>query len=168
MLKALSSKTRQEMITALSKEEMHVTGVAERLGISVPVASKHLKILLKAGLVTRKIYGKSHVYRGDMGKVYGAMDELGETMEVEVQKGETVLDALGKVAGVKLKVVGEREFVSDVDGDQGYYVYEVDGDFADVPMERYTLEKDVVVDLKKIQYILKKRMRIRVRDDAKD
>ncbi len=163
MFKALSSKTRREMIKILSKEEMHVTGLAEELGISVPVASKHLKVLLEAGLVRRRILGKSHIYRANMEKVYSALDGLGETVEVEVPKGASVLDALRKVAGIRLGRVGEREFVTDVDGDKGYYVYEVDGELPEVGMERFTLEEDTVVELKKILYVRKKRMRVKVR-----
>jgi len=55
IFRALSSKTRIEMMKLLMQREYHVSGLAKALGISVPVVAKHVKILEDAGLVESKI-----------------------------------------------------------------------------------------------------------------
>jgi len=59
--KALGSKTRVEMLKLLMKGEYHVSGLAKALGISLPVAAKHVRILENAELVGSKKFGKMHV-----------------------------------------------------------------------------------------------------------
>ena len=163
MFKAISSRTRREMLKILSKKQMHVSGISRELGISTPVASKHLKILENAGLVEKEVFGRSHVFKSRMEKVYEVLDEMGDTAEIEVSKGVNVLDALRQVAGVELQKVGEREFVTSIDGDEGYYVYEVNGNLPDVSMDRFKFDEDVTVELKKILHVRKKKLNVKVK-----
>ncbi len=50
VFKALSSTTRLKMLRILAKKEMHITGLARELNLSVPVVAKHSKLLEKTGL----------------------------------------------------------------------------------------------------------------------
>lgn len=163
MFKTLSCKTRREMLKILAKEELHITGLAERLGISVPVTAKHVRLLEEKGLVTRKRFGRTHVLKANLERMYEALDEFSERADVTVPPGSTMLDALKKVSGVKVEKVSEQEFVTSIDGERGYYIYEVDGKLPEVPMDSYELKGNVKMKLKKFVPVSKKDISIRIR-----
>ncbi|GAA0548261.1 DNA-binding transcriptional ArsR family regulator [Rhizomicrobium palustre] len=50
---ALSDPTRRAMLARLALREMSVSELAEPFDMSLPAISKHLKVLEKAGLVSR-------------------------------------------------------------------------------------------------------------------
>jgi DNA-binding transcriptional ArsR family regulator len=163
MFKTLSSETRRKILKILIQREMHVSGLARELGISVPVAAKHCKLLEEKGLIERKTFGKTHILRARLDKLYEGLNELSESHEVEVEEGANILDALKQVSGVRIEKIGEREFVTSIDGEAGYYIYEVNGSFPDVPMDRFVLKGNVHVELKKLVPVKRKEMRIRLK-----
>jgi len=163
MFRTLSSRTRREMLKVLAREEIHISGLAARLGISVPVAAKHVKLLEEKGLLTRKRFGRTHVLKANLERMYEALDEFSESTDVVVPPGSSMLDALKKVSGVKVEKLSEREFVTSIDGEQGYYIYEVDGKLPDLPMESYELKQDVRMKLKKFVPVSRKEISIRLR-----
>lgn len=57
---ALADPTRRAILTRLASGEASVTEIAEPFDISLPAISKHLKVLEKAGLVSR---GRSAQWR---------------------------------------------------------------------------------------------------------
>jgi DNA-binding transcriptional ArsR family regulator len=168
MFKALSSPTRREILRILAKGEMHISGLARQLGISVPVAAKHCRLLEDSGLILRQRYGRTHVLKLNPAKIrfeklYEEMDIFSETHEVEVPKGANVLEALKKVAGVEIEKVGDKEFITSVDGEEGYYIFEVDGKLPDVPVDRFILNKNVHISLKKLSPVKKKDMIVKIK-----
>jgi DNA-binding transcriptional ArsR family regulator len=50
---ALADPTRRAILARLSKGETSVTELAEPFSMSMPAITKHLKVLEKAGLITR-------------------------------------------------------------------------------------------------------------------
>ena len=60
---ALSDPTRRAILARLSNGEAQMTELAEPFGISLPAVSKHLKVLEKAQLITRKKEGRIHRFR---------------------------------------------------------------------------------------------------------
>jgi len=162
MFKALSSRTRREMLKSLTRGEKHITGLAKELGISVPVAAKHVKILERAGLVERQKFGRTHIIRARAERICNAMDFLGETFDINVRKGASVLDVLKEISGVTVENIGDKEFITSVDGEEGYYIYEVNGKPPDTPINKFTLENDTKVELKKLVPVKKKEIVIRV------
>lgn len=52
LFKCLSDKSRLQILKSLALEDMYVERLAERLGISAPTVSFHLKKLAEAGAVT--------------------------------------------------------------------------------------------------------------------
>ena len=52
LFKCLSDKSRLQILKSLAIEDMYVERLAERLGISAPTVSVHLKKLADAGAVT--------------------------------------------------------------------------------------------------------------------
>lgn len=63
VLEAIAEPTRRRILDAVRTEERSVTELVERLGMSQPGVSRHLRILRDAGLVTvrsdaqRRLYG---------------------------------------------------------------------------------------------------------------
>ena len=52
LFKCLSDKSRLQILKSLAMEDMYVERLAERLGISAPTVSFHLRKLAEAGAVT--------------------------------------------------------------------------------------------------------------------
>ena len=160
IFKALSSKTRVEMLKLLMKKDYHVSGLAKALGISVPVAAKHVRILEDAELLESTKFGKTHVLKVNKEKLYDVMETFGEEYEIEVQKGTSILDALKEVAGVGIKKVGDKEFIASIDDEEGFYIYEVDGKFPAMPINEYKIEQGGEIEIKRLVPVLKKRVRV--------
>jgi DNA-binding transcriptional ArsR family regulator len=58
---ALSDPTRREILTRLAGGPKTVKELAAPLEISGPAVTKHLKVLERAGLITRVVRGRAHV-----------------------------------------------------------------------------------------------------------
>lgn len=60
---ALSDPHRLEIIETLMQEgELPAGRINDRFDISGPAVSRHLSVLLRAGLVTRRVDGKQRIY----------------------------------------------------------------------------------------------------------
>jgi DNA-binding transcriptional ArsR family regulator/nitrogen regulatory protein PII-like uncharacterized protein len=162
IFKALSSKTRREMLKLLLKSDYHVTGLAEAVGISVPVAAKHVKILEEAGLVNRKTFGKTHVLTANRARLYESMEAFSESYEIETQKGTSILEALKGVSGLGIRKIGDKEFIASIDDEEGFYIYEVNGKCPTMPINEYTMEEDGEIAIKRLVPVLQKRVRVNV------
>ena len=60
IFRALADPTRREMLRRLSRGGQRVSDLAEPFAMSLAGASKHLKVLEKAGLVRRRVQGRTH------------------------------------------------------------------------------------------------------------
>jgi DNA-binding transcriptional ArsR family regulator len=163
LFQVLKNKTRREILKTLMKKEMHVSGVARELGISVPQASKHCKLLEKKGLVEKRIFGRTKVLKTNAERLYNMMDYFSDEVKIEVPKGSSIIDALKQVAGIRVERLNKRRFVISIDGEEGFYIYEVNGELPDVPMDKFRLDDNVTVELKKILYVRKKKLEILVK-----
>ncbi len=150
------------MLKLLMKTDYHVSGLAKALGISVPVAAKHVRILEGAELVNRKTFGKTHVLTVNRAKLYDAMETFSEDYEIEARKGTSILDALKDVSGVGIKKVGDKEFIASIDGEEGFYIYEVNGKSPNMPINEYTMEQGGEIEIKRLVPVLKKRVKVTV------
>ncbi len=162
LFKVLSSGTRIEMLKLLMKDDYHISGLAKALGISVPVAAKHTRILEAAGLIESRKFGKTHVLKVRMDRIYEILDTFGEQYEVEVKEGTSILEVLKTVAGVKIRKMDDKEFVVSINGEEGFYIYEVGGKLPEVPISDYKLSKNVEIDIRRLVPILKKRVKVKV------
>ena len=127
LFKAISSDTRLSILESLSEGERHISGLAREIGISVPVAAKHVKVLEKAELVERKKFGNTHMIGIKLSNVYSFLDRFAENRQIEVEEGTNLLEALKSVAAVEVMKMGDRMKVVSTDGEEGFYVYELDG-----------------------------------------
>ena len=60
---AIADSTRRDILALLTERPAGVEEIAARFPISRPAVSRHLKLLLKAGLVARRESGRSNIYR---------------------------------------------------------------------------------------------------------
>ena len=58
LFSALSDTTRRRMLEMLVERDMTVTEIAESLGRSVALTSKHAAVLTKSGLMSRRTSGR--------------------------------------------------------------------------------------------------------------
>ncbi len=73
---ALGDATRRHMLRDLAQGERTVSQLAEPFAISLAAASKHIKVLEKAGMIRREVRGRTHVCRLDPGPLAGAHEWL--------------------------------------------------------------------------------------------
>jgi DNA-binding transcriptional ArsR family regulator len=60
---ALADRTRRSMLRSLAAGEQNIGELAEPHRMSFAAASKHVKVLERAGLVRRRVQGRTHVCR---------------------------------------------------------------------------------------------------------
>ncbi len=100
-LKAVSDTTRRSLLTQLVQQgPSRVTDLAAFYDMSLNAVSKHIKVLEKAGLVTRKTVGRTHWIEAKLAPVT-EIDKwfkvLKSIWEMRLQK----LDLITKVDGEK-------------------------------------------------------------------
>ena len=76
LFKCLADKSRLQILKSLAIEDMYVERLAERLGISAPTVSFHLKKLADAGAVTS--------YKSQYYMMYSLNKEVFETSMLEI------------------------------------------------------------------------------------
>ena len=169
LLKVLSNKTRRKILKILSEREMHLSGLARELGISVPVTARHCKILEENGLIRRKTFGKTHVFKLVKINPENMLESLifYETHEIEVDKSLNILEILKKVGGVEIKKSGDKEFLISIDGEKGFYIYEVNDEMPELSITEYVINKDSKVVLKKLVPVKKKEIIVRFKKQKK-
>jgi len=57
---AIASPTRRAILTVLAGGEVNVGQLAQRFPVSFNAVSKHVKVLERAGLVSRRVRGREH------------------------------------------------------------------------------------------------------------
>jgi DNA-binding transcriptional ArsR family regulator len=63
---AIAHPGRRAMLRLVLDRELPVSELADRLGLSQPATSQHLKVLRDAGLVRGRVDGRRRLYRVDL------------------------------------------------------------------------------------------------------
>src|SRR5262245_7198561 len=63
---ALAHPGRRALLGLVLDQELPVSELAQRTGVSQPAASQHLKVLRDAGLVRGRVDGRRRLYRVDL------------------------------------------------------------------------------------------------------
>ncbi|MCX5581414.1 ArsR/SmtB family transcription factor [Kaistia terrae] len=71
---ALADPTRRAMVARLSQSEQTVSELAAPFSITLAAASKHIKVLERAGLVARRIKGRTHLCRLEAAPLHAGME----------------------------------------------------------------------------------------------
>ncbi len=165
LFSALGSESRLKMLERLTEGEMHISELARELGISVPVAAKHANILEAAELIYRKVYGKTHVLQLNNRNIFNALDIFAPAKTVEIEKGGTLLEALKKAAVVEVRNLRGQENIVSTNGEEGFFVYEVDGVFSEKNVSDFTFDEDSTVMWKKLQPVTFLKVKVKVKDE---
>ena len=99
LFKCLADKSRLQILKSLAIEDMYVERLAERLGITAPTVSFHLKKLADAGAVTS--------YKSQYYMMYSLIKEVFETNIVEIlrEKSDEADLQAQRDAGYRQKVI---------------------------------------------------------------
>ena len=101
LLKAVSDTTRRSLLTQLCQQgTSRVTDLAGYYDMSLNAISKHIKVLEKAGVVTRKTIGRTHWIEANLKRVSLAENwfkELKSIWELRLEK----LDEIVKNGGTQ-------------------------------------------------------------------
>ncbi|MDR2944474.1 MAG: metalloregulator ArsR/SmtB family transcription factor [Methanosarcinales archaeon] len=162
---AVSSQTRQKILQFLAEEDMHISALARNLGISVPVTSKHIKVLEDADLIERKVYGKTHVFSLKKKNFAGSFDSFVPVKRLEVGSGTTLMEVFKTVSVVEVKNIGGKDFIVATDGEKGFYLYEVNGELIDKRAEDFILKEDSVIEWKRLEPVTKKKLIISIKKE---
>jgi len=73
---ALGDGTRREMLQRLAQGPHTVSQLADPFAMSLAAASKHIKVLEKAGLIRREVQGRTHTCHLEPGPLASAHDWL--------------------------------------------------------------------------------------------
>ena len=94
LLKAVSDTTRRALLTQLSQQgASRVTDLADDYDMSLNAISKHIKVMEKAQLVTRKTIGRTHWIEANLDRI-----EIAEMWFKELKSiWELRLEKLGKL-----------------------------------------------------------------------
>jgi len=153
VFKVLGNQNRRRILGLLMYKDLHISALAKELGISVPVALKHVLILEDAGFVTRAKVGSTHIVSINSEaaqKVKSAFGLFDEPLVVQVPKGTSLLAALRKAVRLRVEKTPGGVFISSVEGKQGYYIYEVNGRFTEKPVDQFLVNEKLEVEFKRL------------------
>ena len=159
LFKCLADKSRLQILQSLAMEDMYVERLAERLGVTPPTVSFHLKKLAEAGLVRS--------YRTQYYAMYALNREMLEARMIDLIRqnpGETNLQAqrdeayrqkvlaaffeYGKLKGIPAQKKKERivleELVRGFEPGRRYTEREVNIILADAYDDFCTLRRDMI------------------------
>ena len=161
LFKCLSDKSRLQILKSLAIEDMYVERLAERLGISAPTVSFHLKKLADAGAVTS--YKSQYYMMYSLNKavfevsilkiIQEESDEAEEQERRDAEYRRKVIDAFfeyGKLKSIPSQRKKERivlEVIADAfEYDRIYSEREVNIIIADFHDDFCTIRRDMVAE----------------------
>ena len=161
LFKVLSSQTRVKIVKILLNREMHLSGLARELGISVPVISRHIKLLENVGLVRKRAVGNVYLLSANIGSLGEVFEPFIEDSIVEINKQDSLFDALKQLPNVEIQKIGDNQYITSINGEKGHYVYEVNGVSPEISIDKYKPKKDVTIQLKKLISVNKKKIEVK-------
>lgn len=90
---ALAHPARRTILRRLSEGQTNLSELASPLRMSFPAASKHVRVLERAGMVRRRVVGRTHICRID-GKVLTEVNQWLEDFRRVWERNFLRLDAL--------------------------------------------------------------------------
>jgi ArsR family transcriptional regulator, arsenate/arsenite/antimonite-responsive transcriptional repressor len=81
VFEALASLPRRRMLSFLSQTALSTAELAERFAMSPPAVSRHLAVLLRAGLVSSERQGQRVLYRLNRDLLVGALARLADEVD---------------------------------------------------------------------------------------
>jgi DNA-binding transcriptional ArsR family regulator len=92
VLVALADPTREQIVRLLLQGEKSVGEIADRLPVSRPAVSKHLRLLEGAGLVRFRSFATRNLYSVDPAALQSLRDELNRMWEQALSRYALIAD----------------------------------------------------------------------------
>ncbi len=93
---ALGDPTRLQVFQWVSQSPLSVAEVAERLPVSRPAVSQHLKVLTEAGLLKCETQGTRHLYRPDSDGVASLRSFVDSLWDVGLMRFKAEAESLAR------------------------------------------------------------------------
>ena len=103
MTKALADENRVRALMQLQGGELCVCQIIEMLGLAPSTVSKHMTILLQAGLVERRKEGRWHYYRLPGPEISPLAQKTMEWMSGSLERCPAVLEDQKRLRGIRKK-----------------------------------------------------------------
>jgi DNA-binding transcriptional ArsR family regulator len=87
---ALASLPRRQIIAFLSQTALTTAELAVRFGVSAPAVSRHLAVLLNAGLVSAQRQGRRVLYRLHRDALLDALARFASEMDAPLRRAPQV------------------------------------------------------------------------------
>jgi DNA-binding transcriptional ArsR family regulator len=84
---ALASQPRRQVIAFLAQTALSTSDLALRFGMSAPAVSRHLSVLLEAGLVSTERQGQRVLYRLQRDALLEALAGLASAVDGPLRRG---------------------------------------------------------------------------------
>ena len=106
---ALADPTRRAILARLISGAVSVTELAEPFAMSLPAVSKHLKVLERAGLITRRREAQWRPCRLEVGPLKDAADWLDHYRRFWEESFDRLDDYLGELQGKEEESHGHED-----------------------------------------------------------
>ncbi len=97
VFQALADPVRREILTRLNSEELLVSELAAPFKISLQAVSKHIQVLVRAGLVSQERSGRVSRCRLDAGPLYDAAVWINQYSHYWQEQFNTLAAWLGEI-----------------------------------------------------------------------
>lgn len=94
-LRVIGDSTRIRILDLLRDEELTVTEITDRLGTSQQNASKHLGLLLQAGILARRKEGNSSIYSIADAGVYELCEQVCGGLQLQLAELTALVEGAG-------------------------------------------------------------------------
>ena len=71
---AIADPTRRSMLTSLASRPLSIGELAAPFDITLAAASKHIKVLERAGLIQREVQGRTHLCRIEAAPLHAGLE----------------------------------------------------------------------------------------------
>lgn len=96
LFKALADATRRDMLRRVLNHDSSISALAAQYEISFPAVHKHLAVLERADLVTKKRHGRESIVRGNpeaIQRVQGLLDRYEQIWRARIDRLDALLAA---------------------------------------------------------------------------
>jgi DNA-binding transcriptional ArsR family regulator len=97
-MRVIGDPTRIRILDLLREGELSVTDITEGLGTSQQNASKHLGVLLQAGIVARRKQGNSSIFRIADAGVYDLCEQVCGGLQAQIAELNALVKGAGRAA----------------------------------------------------------------------
>ena len=105
-----------------------------------------------------------HLLSANLKCLEKAFDPFVKESKIEIEKNTTIFDALKQLPGIEVHKVGNNQYITSINGEKGYYIYEINGEIPAKAVDKLKPKKNVTLELKKLITVNKKKIEIKIKN----